>query len=185
MLASCIPTDDTYLKLCAPFCVDPTEDVNDFGPASDVLSEVAVCEQLSKYPHPNIAEYRGVLQENGVITALCFKKYGSTLSVAYESGELDAEKVMVDIMNGLDHLHKHGFVHCDLNPSNILMDHGAAVIIDFDSCRRLGASMRDGKGSTFPWEVTGPPTASPQHDLLAAKLILHWLKTGEKPDPDL
>ena len=52
---------------------------------------------------------------------------------------LNKERIVSDVMAGLDFLHGIGLVHDDISPQNIMLDDGGrAVIIDFDSCVPLG-----------------------------------------------
>ena len=49
------------------------------------------------------------------------------------------------------HLHALGLVYNDVNPQNFMLDsNGRAVLIDFNSCRPVGARL-DGVGRTYKW----------------------------------
>ncbi|KAL3962996.1 hypothetical protein ACCO45_004519 [Purpureocillium lilacinum] len=49
------------------------------------------------------------------------------------------KRYLSGIEAGIKHLHSLGSVHNDINPSNIMIsDDDAAVIIDFDSCVKIG-----------------------------------------------
>lgn len=54
------------------------------------------------------------------------------------------------IEKGLNHLHSLGPIHCDLNPSNILMNGDTPVIGDFDPCWRDGQRLGT-KAGTMAW----------------------------------
>jgi len=45
-----------------------------------ILKEVRICEVLLSKPHPNIADYHGVVEEEGLIRGLCFARLPRTLS---------------------------------------------------------------------------------------------------------
>ena len=72
-------------------------------------------------------------------------------------GVVDANRARVyleDILKGIRHLHSLGLVHNDINPANIMLDNnGTAVLIDFDSCRRVGESL--GGGAILRGRITG------------------------------
>jgi serine/threonine protein kinase len=51
-------------------------------------------------------------------------------------------------------MHRLGLVHNDLNPANIMMDHGKPAIIDFDSCKREGDKLD--KGGSPLWALDNP-----------------------------
>lgn len=45
----------------------------------------------------------------------------------------EGDKILEGIRAGLDFMHEHGAAHCDINPTNILVDgDGRAIIFDFD-----------------------------------------------------
>jgi len=64
------------------------------------------------------------------------KKYLCSLYNAVESGVILQCDIFLDgILEGLLFLHTLGFVHNDINLTNIMLDNkGMPVIIDFDSC---------------------------------------------------
>ncbi|KAK4182439.1 hypothetical protein QBC35DRAFT_509984 [Podospora australis] len=86
----------------------------------------------------------------------------------------DHSNVLAGIKSGIQHLHALGLVHNDINPSNIMLDGDKAVIIDFDSCRRIGESLED-VGRTYEWYGKQVKTALPQNDLDALEEIRLWL----------
>lgn len=49
-----------------------------------------------------------------------------------------AWKFLHDVASGLELIHGEGFVHSDINPSNIFMDKDNFVIGDFDGCHVMG-----------------------------------------------
>ncbi|KAL2434172.1 hypothetical protein ABEF95_014900 [Exophiala dermatitidis] len=106
-----------------------------------VLHEVQICETLAQYPHPIVAKYLGCQEENGLITGLCFEKYGDSLFQMMEDGRrsdsFDKAACLQDIRNGIQHLHSLKIVHGDINPHNILSHGDNFVIIDFDSSAKV------------------------------------------------
>lgn len=92
----------------------------------------------------------------------------------------DYSRVLAGIESGIKHLHALGFVHNDINPSNIMLDGDEAVIIDFGSCRRAGESL-EGAGRTYEWYDEEVDTALPQNDLDALEEIRIWLGDSSKP----
>ncbi len=102
-----------------------------------ILGEVEACEILRKHPHPNIARYLGCIVKDGRIRGLAFDKYTTTLSQMLEDGtSFPKDHCVSGIEAGIRHMHDLGLAHNDLNPSNIMMEEGNPVIIDFDSCKR-------------------------------------------------
>lgn len=112
-----------------------------------ILKEARICEILLSSPHPNIVEYHGVVEEEGLIHGLCFEKLPRTLSqcmglsfaAEYDMENIDVEKCLSGMADGIAHLHSLGLVHNDINPGNIMLRDGfTPVIIDFDSCEWEG-----------------------------------------------
>ena len=137
------------------------------GIASLVLQEAEAGEILRKHPHPRIAQYHGCLVEDGRITGLCYKKYESdlesTLAARKDITEQEKLAYLEAVRDGLQHLHQLGLAHNDINPSNIMMDDGKPVSIDFDSTRRIGVKLGS-KAGTFEWELEGAEFSEPEND---------------------
>ncbi|KAH6630992.1 hypothetical protein B0J18DRAFT_422782 [Chaetomium sp. MPI-SDFR-AT-0129] len=161
--------------------------------AESVLLEATVCELLKQHPHPNIAPYLGCQVADGRITGLCFPRYRRTLMEEADPGShmkrdfrskykrsKDYSAVLAGVESGLKHLHALGLVHNDINPSNIMLDGDKAVIIDFESCRRVGESLED-CGRTYEWYDEEVNTSLPQNDLDALEEIRIWLGVGSGP----
>ncbi|KAF1815598.1 hypothetical protein P152DRAFT_446645 [Eremomyces bilateralis CBS 781.70] len=116
-----------------------------------VLREAQICEILAKSPHPNIARYLGCEVEDGVITGLCFERYGDTLFQRVKDAQpIDTVACLRSIKMGIEHLHGLGIVHGDINPHNILSNGDTFVLTDFDSSAREGEVLGL-KGGTKGW----------------------------------
>lgn len=163
--------------------------------AQRVLDEVLVYEQLRISPHPNLVTYLGCEVCNGLISGICLAKYPETLMERVNPRSLmkrafkfdkrtimDRERLLKGVKSGITHLHSLGFVHNDLNPSNImLLEDETPVVIDFDSCRRIGDSLR-GVGRTYEWYDEKVEVSSPKNDLDALKEIAEWM--GDKDEKE-
>lgn len=98
-------------------------------------------------------------------------------------------RVMAAVGGALDYAHRHGIVHCDVKPSNILLDAlGQPYLTDFGVSRArpdvLGVSSDDGYGYTMryasPEQMAGAePTAS--SDIYALGLVVYEMLTGRLP----
>ncbi|CBY00826.1 similar to serine/threonine-protein kinase [Plenodomus lingam JN3] len=140
-----------------------------------LLDEAEVCEALRTHPHPNIAQYLGCRVIDGRITGLCFVKYGVNLFQWVKEGHAcDIDGCIKGIKDGIKHLHDLGFVHCDVNPTNIVMNGDAPVIIDFDSCRRIGEPLGL-KAGTRGWTREDFTSAQQEVDDDGVLRIQHWL----------
>jgi serine/threonine protein kinase len=164
-----------------------------------ITREVETCEILRKNPHPNIATYYGYNKTRGRISGLCFKQYASTLLEAVNPQRLGKvafllsarELVREDMISGLGgilaaikHLHSLGLVHNDINPANIMFDEdGTLILIDFDSCRYIGESLRDTETKrTHHWHDPSVDISLEKNDFDAFKDLQVWLAGSADED---
>lgn len=160
------------------------------NPGTQLTREIKAYEILRKNLHPNIATYYGCHETHGRVSALCLKRYKSTLPElvnprrlnkvpSLESGrELVKENMKLDgILVGIKHLHSHGLVHNDLNPANIMLDEDhELVLIDLESCRRSGELLQATETKrTHHWHDNSVDTSLEKNDLDAFKDLQIWL----------
>ncbi|GAW24969.1 hypothetical protein ANO14919_145660 [Xylariales sp. No.14919] len=163
-----LPTT-SYVKRPSLLCYENTPDT--LGYDRQILAEVAACEVLREYPHPNIVQYLGCIIKAGRIRGLGFAKYSVTLSQMLKDGTYFCRSsCLLGIEAGISHMHQLGLVHNDLNPSNIMMDGDNPVIIDFDSCKREGEELGS-KAGTHGWTLDGENYARRENDLYSLSKI--------------
>ena len=97
-----------------------------------------------------------------------------------------AVQMMSGILSGLEHLHERMLVHCDLKPSNVLLQADVPRITDFGVSRILRATVHTRHLAGTPAYM--PPEAidghvSCQSDLWAAGVILYVMLAGRLPFP--
>ncbi|MFN3414880.1 MAG: protein kinase domain-containing protein [Caldimonas sp.] len=104
----------------------------------------------------------------------------------------EAVRLMLGVLDGLEHAHRAGVIHRDLKPSNILLDRdGRARVMDFGIAvnQRHGAvqeALVGTPGYMAPELAQGRP-ATAQADVFAAGLVLYEMLAGcpavREPDP--
>jgi serine/threonine protein kinase len=104
-------------------------------------------EVLQKYPHNHLVPFVDIFETKKGVYLITEKCQGDLFDWIADSGgrisnENEVRKLTRQILNGVHHLHRHGFVHCDLKLCNILYtlpEPGQPLlkIIDFGTCQRV------------------------------------------------
>ena len=110
------------------------------------------------FAHPHLVRGYDVLDEPPTIVLETLR--GATLSALVEHEPLglqDAAELGCQLASVLGYLHRHDWLHLDLKPDNVVVDHGKAVLIDLSLAGRPG-SGRPGAGTRgylAPEQATG------------------------------
>ncbi|WP_416954637.1 serine/threonine-protein kinase [Nocardioides sp. T5] len=97
--------------------------------------------------HPHLVRGYDVLDDPP--TAVLETLRGATLSALIEHeplGLADAAELGCQLASVLGYLHRHDWLHLDLKPDNVVVDHGKAVLIDLSLTGRPGDG-RPGAGT--------------------------------------
>ena len=89
---------------------------------------------VSSLNHPHICTLYDVGQENGVDFIVMEHIEGETLAERLEKRALPLEQALqrgIEIADALDKAHRHGVVHRDLKPGNIMLTKSGAKLLDF------------------------------------------------------
>jgi WD40 repeat protein len=91
----------------------------------------------------------------------------------------DCLRIALDLVTGLSCLHRHGLVHRDVKPGNIIFVNGRAKLADIGlvSTRNEGRTFVGTEGY-IPPEGPGSPAA----DLYALGMVLYEVATGQPPE---
>ncbi len=97
-----------------------------------------------------------------------------------------AVTIVLEILNGLDYLHRTGFIHRDIKPANILIRKGTFCLADFGVTREIKThSITLHTAGTYnympPEAFNKNPTVSPATDIWAVAVIFQELLTGKLP----
>lgn len=129
-------------------------------------NEVKIVETLESSPY--IVQCLGSERDGGNLNVLMeYMAGGSLADVAEEfGGSLPEDVVRVytkEILQGLNHLHNNGIVHCDLKCKNVLLgSSGNIKLADFGCAKRVKGLKNDGdlvkkKNNNSLQSVTGTP----------------------------
>lgn len=113
---------------------------------------------------------------------------GATLAALVEDEPLalaDAAGLALQLCSVLGYLHRHDWLHLDLKPANVVVDHGRVTLIDLSLVGRPGAGRRGAgtRGYLAPEQArgTGLGTAT---DVWGLGVTLFDALTGELPFGD-
>jgi serine/threonine-protein kinase len=103
----------------------------------------------------------------------------------------DALRIAREVADGLDYAHRHGVVHRDVKPENILLSEGHALVADFGISRALTAESGGERLTETGISVGTPAYMSPEQatgdtldartDVYALGAVLYEMLTGEPP----
>lgn len=138
---------------------------------------------LRRLDHPHLVRAFSVHREP--LAAVVLETLGGeTLDHLIETTDeplaaADLRVVARQLAAAIHHLHRHGVLHLDLKPANVIADRGRATVIDLSHARRPG-HVRPGHGT---WCYAAPEQArggrvDPATDVWGVAIVLHALATG-------
>ena len=147
----------------------------------------------ARLSHPGIVAVHDVVREGEVPWIIMeLVSGGSLATLLQERGRLDWRRTAelgAQVAEALEHAHRHGVVHRDIKPGNILISEDRAVITDFGIARVLdsGAQLTVA-GSTLgtprymsPEQVEGGDGVGPASDVWSLGALLYQLVEGRTP----
>src|SRR5215813_6317714 len=140
---------------------------------------------------PGIVRVHDFLEANGTAYMVMALVRGVTLDRLLRSeGPLPPaiiERLLFTLLNGLEEVHRAGFLHRDIKPANIIVDsRGSPILIDFGAARAAIAG-----GSTTPTAIFTPgfaaaeqftsSTLGPWTDIYGLAATLYYAIAGKVP----
>src|SRR5262245_45742645 len=174
--------EDTWIDKKVALKVPHKQSV-DFG---ELLREPRLLATLN---HPNIVAILTAEKQNNVFFIVMEFVPGETLeAILLRNGALDVTQALdytCQICNAIDHAHRHGVLHRDLRPSNVLVtDAGLAKVADFGTSRFLEIAAH---GTTV---IGSPPYMAPEQfhgkavfasDVYSLGITMYQMFTGVLP----
>jgi eukaryotic-like serine/threonine-protein kinase len=143
--------------------------------------------------HPNLVSvFDTVTDDEGVLIVMEYVK-GEALAAALRRGPLAAERVgrmAAELGDALDHAHRHGVVHRDVKPANVLLrdngttkltDLGIATAAHHTRITRSGVVL--GTASYMAPEQLEGEKVGPPADIYALAAVCFEALTGERARP--
>lgn len=144
---------------------------------------------LLRLTHPHIVRAYELITEPQTVLILETLS-GVTLAHLIAGGKRrlpwrDLAYLGIHLCSAIGYLHRHGYLHLDLKPSNVVCEHGLAKVLDLSIARRPGRGPR-GVGTPHymaPEQVRGGDLSTAT-DVWGIGAVLFEAATGEPPFGD-
>jgi serine/threonine-protein kinase len=160
--------------------------------ADRFLREIKLAKQLD---HPHIARLLDSGEQDWIVYFVMTYVEGPTLREHLaRAGQMsipETIRLADDLLDALDHAHRHGIVHRDVKPDNVVLSTEGAVLLDFGIARAVAASgsdrlTRSGIAvgtSTYmsPEQITAVQELDRRSDLYSLGCVLFECLAGQPP----
>lgn len=141
---------------------------------------------MSKLAHPNIIKVLDAIEHAGNHYLVLEYVEGATVAdVLRSKGEFDkfeAVKIAIQVLDGLAYAHGKNIIHCDVKPSNVLLDQqGVAHLMDFGIAAATGEVRSEATGTPqyMAPEYLDNNAAGAAGDIFSLSLVLYEMLTGK------
>ena len=139
-------------------------------------------------PHPNLVEARSIREIDGAVHIFMEFAPGGDLRNRLQCGPLplpSALEIGIQVCEALQVIHRHGILHKDLKPENVLFDEqGHAKLGDFGLAASLyGDNLKEVAGTIFYMapELIGQGQVGKTADLYSLGVLLYEMLSGVLP----
>jgi serine/threonine protein kinase len=147
---------------------------------------------LATFRHPNIVRVLRFFEINGTAYMVMEYEEGESL-FRWVTGRGCPDRrtvlhLVLSLLNGLEAVHRAGFLHRDMKPSNVVVrPDGSPVLLDFGAARRLTTDagqpittiLTPGYAPYEQYDVRG--RLGPWSDLYSLGAVMYYMVTGRKP----
>ena len=152
-------------------------------------------ETTASLQHPHILALHDSGEVDGTVFYVMPYVEGETLRQLIEREKqlpVDvAVRIAIEVANALDYAHRHGVIHRDVKPENILLHDGHAVVADFGIALAASGVGRERLTATgvslgtpmymSPEQAMGERAIDARADVYALGCVLYEMLTGEPP----
>ena len=157
------------------------------------LREIKIAAQLH---HPHILPLYDSAEADGFLYYVMPYEEGQSLREKLaKEGELpvtEAVRLLRDVVDALAHAHKHGVVHRDIKPDNVLLSDRHALVTDFGVAKAVSEATGREKLTTAgvalgtpaymaPEQAVADPNTDHRADIYAVGALAYELLTGRPP----
>ena len=164
--------------------------VNDARLKARFVNEAKV---LARLEHTNLVRLLGFIESERRAFIVMPYVAGTTLDKCMQrEGRLEmsaAFDLFSQMVDGLDHMHRHGVMHRDLKPSNVIIQaDGKVKITDFGIARAVGSAKLTMEGMVVgtaeylaPEQANGTLRDDLRSDVYSLAILLYEMLTGRVP----